>query len=149
VGGSAQYETNMLELIIHTSIEYPVMQYISRAILLVDDEPDIACLFKLYLEEYGYRVYMYTDPLKALSEFRAGLYGLALLDVRMPHMSGFELYEKIHRIDDACKVCFITAFEIYYRSLREFFPHLDVTCFIRKPVSKEGLLDHVAAELNS
>ncbi len=67
----------------------------------------------------------------------------------MPHMSGFDLCEKIHRIDSACKVCFVTAFEIYYRSLKEFFPKLDVTCFIRKPVSKAELLNKIAVELNS
>ena len=125
------------------------MQNSSGAILLVDDESDIATLFQYYLESSGYRVKVYNDPLKALSEFRAGLYGLALLDVRMPHMSGFELYEKMRMIDNACKVCFVTAFEIYYRSLKEFFPNLDVTCFIRKPVSKVELLNHVAAELKS
>lgn len=117
--------------------------------MLVDDESDITTLFQYYLESSGFRVRVYNDPRKALSEFRAGLYDLALLDVRMPHISGFELYEKMRRIDSACKVCFVTAFEIYYRSLKEFFPHLDVTCFIRKPVSKEELLNQVASELSS
>ena len=117
--------------------------------MLVDDEPDIATLFLYYLESSGFRVKVYNDPRKALSEFRAGLYDLALLDVRMPNMSGFELYEKMHRIDSACKVCFVTAFEIYYRSLKEFFPNLDVTCFVRKPVSRAELLNHIATELNS
>ena len=125
------------------------MQNSSGAILLVDDESDITTLFQYYLESSGYRVQVYNDPLKALSEFRDGLYDLALLDVRMPRMSGFKLYEKIHRIDSACKVCFVTAFEIYYRSLKEFFPNLDVTCFIRKPVSNVELLNHIASELNS
>jgi DNA-binding response OmpR family regulator len=124
------------------------VQNSSGAILLVDDESDITTLFQYYLESSGYRVQVYNDPLKALSEFRIGLYDLALLDVRMPHMSGFELYEKIHRIDSACKVCFVTAFEIYYRSLKEFFPNLDVTCFIRKPVSKVELLNHIASDLD-
>jgi DNA-binding response OmpR family regulator len=125
------------------------VQNSSGAILLVDDESDITTLFQYYMESSGYRVKVYNDPLKALSEFRAGLFDLALLDVRMPHLSGFELYKKMHRIDTACKVCFVTAFEIYYRSLKEFFPQLDVTCFIRKPVSKVELLNQVASELNS
>lgn len=125
------------------------MKNSSKVILLVDDESDIATLFQYYLEVSGYLVKVYNDPRKAISEFKAGLYNLALLDVRMPQMSGFELYEKIHRIDGACKVCFVTAFEIYYRSLKEFFPNLDVNCFIRKPVGMEELLNHIAAELNS
>ena len=96
---------------------------------MVDDESDIATLFQYYLESSGYRVKVYNDPLRALLEFRTGLYDLALLDVRMPHMSGFELYEKMHRIDSACKVCFVTAFEIYYRSLKEFFPKFGCRLF--------------------
>jgi len=116
---------------------------------VVDDEPDVSLLFRNYLESSGYRVNVYNHPLKALSEFRSGHYDLALLDVRMPHMTGFELYQRLHMIDNACKVCFMTAFETYYRTLKEFFPNLDATCFIRKPGSKEKLLYYVVAKLDS
>jgi DNA-binding NtrC family response regulator len=127
----------------------PVVRNESRSILVVDDEPDVSFVFQNYLESSGYRVSVYNDPLKALSEFISGRYDLALLDVRMPHMNGFELYQRLHRVDHACKVCFMTAFETYYRTLKEFFPNLDVTCFIRKPVSKEKLLESIEWELIS
>ena len=48
--------------------EHLVLQNSSGAILLVDDESDIATLFQYYLESSGYRVKVYNDPLKALSE---------------------------------------------------------------------------------
>lgn len=51
---------------------------------MVEDELDIASLFQYCLEDFGYRVTVYNDPLKALSDFRAAVYDLALLDVRMP-----------------------------------------------------------------
>jgi CheY-like chemotaxis protein len=35
-----------------------------------------------------------NDPLLALSNFKPDLYGLALIDIRMPKMNGFELYKK-------------------------------------------------------
>ena len=104
--------------------------------MVVDDEIDIARSYQLFLETSGYHVDIYIDPLKALSEFRCGKYDLVVLDVRMPSMNGFELYRRLRRVDSRFKVCFITAFESYYKSLKEFFPNLDVTCFMRKPVTK-------------
>jgi len=56
-------------------------------------------------------VVMLNDPQEeALSNFKAGVYDLLLLDVKMPKMNGFELYTKIEKIDNKAKVCFITAF---------------------------------------
>ena len=52
-------------------------------------------------------------------------------------MNGFELYQQLKNIDDKVKVCFITAYEIYYRALRDLFPTIEVDCFIAKPI-KEG-----------
>lgn len=92
---------------------------------------------------------MYTNPVKALSEFKPRQYDLILLDVRMPYMNGFRLYEKLKKIDKSCRVCFVTAFESYYQSLKEFFPNLDIKCVIRKPITEQRLLEHVVRELQS
>ena len=91
-------------------------------ILIVDDDPDITLTFKLGLEKKGFTVTVFNDPLEALSNFTAGLFDFALLDVRMPKMNGFELYREIEKIDDSTKVCYITAFVVYYESLKEIFP---------------------------
>jgi DNA-binding response OmpR family regulator len=37
----------------------------------------------------------FNDAVLALSNFKAGMYGLILLDVKMPQINGFELCEKI------------------------------------------------------
>ena len=86
-------------------------------IMIVDDEEDTVNVFKTHLEDFGYRVESFTDPLKALSSFKPKHYDLLLLDVKMPSMNGFQLYREMQRIDGTCKACFITAFEVYYRSL--------------------------------
>ena len=48
-------------------------------ILIVDDEDDINLLFKMVLEDNGYKVDTFNDPLVALRNFRAGSYDLLLL----------------------------------------------------------------------
>ena len=113
----------------------------------MDDDKDIAATFKEFLDSYGFRSDAFNDPHLALSRFRKGKYKLAILDVRMPGMSGFELYAKLRKQDRELKICFITAFEVYYQSLRENFPGLDVKCFIRKPISSTNLYSHIIHEL--
>jgi CheY-like chemotaxis protein len=118
-------------------------------ILLVDDEEDIARLFKIALERAGFIVDMYNDPLQSLSNYRAGIYDLLLLDIKMPEMNGFELYKRIRQIDDKSKVCFMTAFEEYYDEFRKIFPDLkNNECFIRKPISMNDLIKTVKSHLN-
>ena len=88
-------------------------------ILVVDDDYDAAITFKIGLENNGFKVDMFTDPLEALSHFRAGYYHLLLVDIRMATMSGFQLYSRIIKVDSKIKVCFTTAFVEYYNSLRQ------------------------------
>jgi two-component system response regulator ChvI len=128
-------------------------------ILLVDDDSDILLTFKEGLEEEhdvdksrlfdGAKIQVdtFADPKKALSSFKAGVYDLLLLDIRMPDMNGFELYEELKKIDDKPKVCFITAYELYYEALKKDFPKLDVGCFIKKPISIEDLATKISEEL--
>jgi two-component system, OmpR family, response regulator ChvI len=119
-----------------------------RRILIVDDEPDITSSFDMILEMNGFEVDTYNDPLSALSNFKPGIYGLALLDIRMPKMNGFELYKKIKDIDKKVEACFITAFEDYREEFKESFPELEeAKYFIRKPKAIEDLVKHVATIL--
>lgn len=119
----------------------------SKRILLVDDEPDVTTPFKMGLEGTGYKVDAFNDPAEALSKFKVGVYDLLLLDIKMPKMNGFQLYEELEKLDRNAKVCFITAFEVYYRSLRELFPQIEIDCFIKKPIETEELVKRIQAEL--
>ena len=117
-------------------------------ILIVDDDTDITLAFKKGLEGDNFEVDTFNDPLEALSNFKASKYDLLLLDVRMPKMNGFELYKEIEKVDGVVKVCFITAFEVYYEALREVFPSLEVECFIRKPIEIASLIKKIKNELS-
>ena len=75
----------------------------------MDDEPDIILVMKVVLDENGFKVDSYTDPSEALENFTSDLYDLVIFDVKMPEMDGFYLYEKIKKLDDNVKICFLTA----------------------------------------
>lgn len=123
-------------------------------ILVVDDDHDVAITLKAILEEEEesskeFELDVFNDPTLALSNFKAGWYDLLLLDILMPKMNGFELYQQLKNIDDKVKVCFITAYEIYYRALRDLFPTIQVDCFIAKPIGKKELVSRIKSELKS
>jgi DNA-binding response OmpR family regulator len=120
---------------------------LKNRILIVDDEPDIARALKMGLEDNGFVVDAYNDPLDAIANFKAGSYDLLLLDIKMPKMNGFELYNKLHQIDEKAKICFITAYDLYYDEFKRVFPKIKVECFIRKPVSINNLARVIKDEL--
>ena len=119
-------------------------QYKGR-ILVVDDNVDITHSFYLALQKDGFIVDTFNDPLIALGDFKADLYDLVLLDVKLPKMDGFELYDKIREIDRRVKVCFISGYQMNYLALRE--QGLQIDCFISKPIKIEDLLKKINAEL--
>jgi CheY-like chemotaxis protein len=140
-----------------------------RRILLVDDDQDVLLTFQLILVREGYKVYPFDNPLDALSSFKIGLYDLVILDIKMPKMDGFQLYEEIKKIDSSVKVCFITAAaaaatgeEIHqYREItgkngenegqkakrkqkqQQQYCELQKTMFLKKPISNGVLIKEV------
>src|SRR5207302_5290834 len=87
-------------------------------ILLVDNESDNTCVLSMGLEDAGFKVDAFNDPMLALSNFKPNFYALSILDINMPKMNGYELYKEIRKMDAKLKVCFLTASEIYMESLR-------------------------------
>jgi two-component system, OmpR family, response regulator ChvI len=118
-----------------------------QKILIVDDEPDITLSFKMILENKGFKVDAYNDPLEALNSFKPSYYDLLLLDIKMPKIEGFQLYDELRKKDESVKVIFITAFDINYEALRKMYPHLKIESFVRKPIDSEHLITAVRSEL--
>ncbi len=144
-------------------------------ILIVDDEEDVTFFLKQALEDFGgFEVVTFNDPLLALSSFDSddkennpSMFDLILLDIRMPKMDGFELYQELQqRIDSGdhsslsnddivtkrkkTKICFMTAFEVYFEALKELFPDsYSSICFIKKPSSAQDLIKSIRKEIDS
>ena len=118
-----------------------------KKILIIDDEPDITFVLKKVLQENGFAfVDTFNDPMDVISIYKQqGMYNLLIIDIVMPKMDGFELYEKIKKIDDVVHACFITAYDIHFEALREIFPGFEIDCFMKKPVQNEELLRKVTS----
>ena len=67
----------------------------AEKILVVDDEREIADLVALYLKNEGYETRVCYNGQEALARIQAGPVDLAILDVMLPELSGFELCRRI------------------------------------------------------
>src|SRR6201998_4126733 len=128
-----------------------------KRILIIDDDADVTLTFKAMIEDsnnndidVNKRIEVYTsnDPVASLSEFKPNFYDLLLVDINMPHMTGFELCEKIFAIDINVRVCFMSAGEINREALREIYPTRQEGCFIRKPIIIDYLLEKIRSEFD-
>ena len=118
-------------------------------ILLVDDEPDITWLSKTALERNGFEVQAFESPMSALKNFKPGSYDLLLIDIKMREMDGFELYDKISKMDNNIKACFLTAAQEYYDKYKQRYNgQMKKECFITKPVSLKNLVNTINSVLN-
>lgn len=124
----------------------PSNEYKGR-ILIVDCELGVTASFVPALEEYGFIVDKYDDPLIALSNFRTDLYDLLLVDIRLPIMNGFELYDKIRKMDKRIKVCFMSTGNMNYLALREHYQESEIDCIIQKPIEISKLVGKIKTEL--
>ena len=113
-------------------------------ILVVDDEPDLTQVSTLALEYHGFKVDSFNDPQEALTKYEPGLYDLVILDIKMPKMDGFELYNEIKKKDNNANVCFLTAGELYYEEFRKKeYCTIDRNLFLRKPIENEELVKQI------
>ena len=123
---------------------------LKRRVLIVDNEPDITFVFKMGLEDKGFIVDAFEDPVLALSNFKSNYYDIILLDIGMPQMNGFELYENIINIDNNAKICFLTASEALHANLIEkYLKTIEPAhpCLIAKPIEMDDLVEKVNKEI--
>jgi DNA-binding NtrC family response regulator len=125
-------------------------QNTKKRILVVDDEPDITLTLEAGLEIVGlFDVDTSNDPEAALKSFKPNYYALVLIDITMPKMDGFQLYESLKKVDPDVRACFLTASEMYY-GVHRGVEHcaLNEDLFLQKPISTDDLIKEVNMKLN-
>ena len=123
----------------------------SKFILALDDEFDIVGLIERSLQNYGYSIFAFTDPVVALEHFNSNFKDCSMIisDIRMPGMTGYDFVKKVKRIKTEVKVILMTAFKINDIELCNFLPDIKIDGFIQKPFSIQQLRYMVEKTLNN
>jgi DNA-binding response OmpR family regulator len=111
-----------------------------KKVLIIDNDQDINFTFKTYLEHYGYKVEAYNEGETALKNFRINSFDLLLIDIYMPQLNGFQLYNKIKLIDKNVKVCFMTPSTEESKSLLKKLHQFNNMKILRKPIKMNELI---------
>ena len=118
-----------------------------KKILLVDNEVDITYALTNALENYDFYIESFNDPILVLNSYKSNFYDLVILDIKMPNMDGFELYNKIREKDPQVKICFLTASELFYEEFRKarflLSEKIGEEYFIQKPIKTDDLVQKI------
>ena len=116
-------------------------------ILAIDDSTKILDIIKYFLEQEGYVVKTCADPVKGLELARQGGVDLILLDIMMPGMDSYTVYDKLKKSQPTQEtpVIMLTAKAIILHTPKDFFYGL--YGFLAKPFSKQQLLKVVSEAL--
>ena len=108
----------------------------SRSVIVVDDEIELASLFRSFLQKDGYDAVSFTDPQVALEYFKesSARHSLVITDMRMPGMCGIELAKKIRKINDKIKIFLMTAFDISDLEDNSDFKVACIDRLLQKPI---------------
>lgn len=107
-------------------------------ILLVEDDDALRYIVKDNLEQHGYQVSAAEDGQQALDLFRDGTSDLIVLDVMLPKIDGFQVAEKIRKINEQVPIIFLTARSMTEDKIKGLTIGGDD--YIPKPFSMEELL---------
>lgn len=114
----------------------------AKRILVVDDEPAIARLVKMSLAVDGYDVRMATSGFEAMELAEEKIPDLAVVDIMMPGMNGYELcLELKKKFSNSTKIIFLTARGNSGDAQQGFAVGADD--YVIKPFDPDELLDKV------
>ena len=114
-------------------------------ILIVDDEESILAPLEEMLSGEGYRVRAFANPLKALELLRTQEFDLAIFDIKMPEMNGYELLSSARTIRPGLPVIFLSSKQEEQDQIIGFT--LGADDFVGKPFSKHLLLFRIKSVL--
>jgi DNA-binding NtrC family response regulator len=112
---------------------------LGNAIAVIEDEIDVLNLYQEVLENEGYTVFAYNDPIEAINNIQQmpEEFGLVISDYRMPLINGFEVCVKLIDLNPELKVVIISAFDLMEEDRNSKFT------FINKPITIAKLISVV------
>jgi len=113
-----------------------------KKIMVVDNEPDIVDLTRTVLELGGYNVVAAHSGEECLRILEQEEVDLVLLDIMMPGMSGWDVFNRINKKSSNIKVAFLSVLEISDKRKQVLLDE-GLADYIMKPFDKDTLLDKV------
>jgi DNA-binding NtrC family response regulator len=106
------------------------------SILIVDDEVELATLFKNYFESSGMDAVSFTNPLLAFEYFKETRNKLSMVitDLRIPGLCGLELAKKMRELDDSISIFLMTAFDTSSLESSEIYRSARINKILQKPI---------------
>jgi DNA-binding response OmpR family regulator len=114
-----------------------------KRILVADDEPNILQSIKLVLEEEGYQVLTATDGDETLRLAMNETLDLIILDIKMPKISGQEVYRLLKENEKSENIPVIVLTAIGQEIPQREGWKLDDVVYITKPFSPYAVLEKV------
>jgi two-component system response regulator VicR len=113
-----------------------------KKIMVVDNEPDIVDLTRTVLELGGYAVVPSYSGEDALRKLEKETVDLVLLDIMMPGMSGWDVFNRIKKRNKDIRIAFMSVLEISDKRKKVLLDE-GLADYIMKPFDKETLLQRV------
>jgi DNA-binding response OmpR family regulator len=120
-------------------------------IIVVDDESDLAFLYKQFITGLGFDVVSFTDSLLAFEHFKQNIdrYCLLITDLRMPGMNGIDLANKVREVNKTVKIFLVTAFATEDLEDRQDFKAAKVDRIIQKPLKLSRLKEIIKQDIKT
>lgn len=117
----------------------------SQSVMVVDDEEDLANLYREILQRLGFDSTSFIDPAIALEHYKQNpnRYSLIITDLFMPSIDGIKLAKMIRKVDTKIKILVITAF--YFKELphTKEYREAKFTGLIQKPTKLSELRQRI------
>jgi len=98
---------------------------------------------KKELEDMGCNTDTYNDPDLVLTSLKSGRYDLIIMDVGLPQMDGYDLYQKIRDLDGNAKICLMSDSIAHDHEFLTLFPIWKARDYFHKPIMISDMVEIV------
>ena len=120
----------------------------SPKILVVEDDPDIASLLRIMLEDAGYRVAICHTGAEALESIEAGNWDLISVDLMLPDVSGLEIIRRLKKQAATADIPVVVVSARVNQGRLELNAEADNIAWLAKPIDHQKLIELVRHQLS-
>jgi DNA-binding response OmpR family regulator len=115
-----------------------------KRILIVDDEPSVAKTVKFILDAEGFETHVVFSGEDCLKKIEKETFDLILLDIMMPKINGWQVFEEVQKKRPRINVAFLTVVK-YSDAVKQKLEKEGLAGYITKPFENEDLINRVKA----